>query len=75
MSELELLVQRAASFSLTAKTEQEQKLAERLRDEAREEIDVALFNLGGLISILSQFGPQDSRTVRFKEREKHKRLA
>lgn len=75
MTELELLVQKAASFSLTAKTAQERELAERLRDEAREEIDCTIYGLGRLIAILDQFGPQDARVVRFKEREKHKRLA
>lgn len=40
-----------------------------------EEIDATLCNLGGLIAILEQFPARDARVVRFREREKHKRLA
>lgn len=40
-----------------------------------EECDATLCNLGGTLAILGQFRPQDSRRVRYKEREKHKRLA
>lgn len=40
-----------------------------------EECDATLFNLGGTLAILSQFRPQDSRRMRWKAREQHKRLA
>lgn len=75
MTELKLLVDQAMSFSLTAKTKEEQELAERLRAEAREEIDVTLFGIGRLVAILEQFGDQDSRVVRFKAHQKLKNLA
>lgn len=75
MDNLKLQVERAAAFSLTATLDEERALAARLRCEAREEIEATLFNLGGLIAILSQFDAQDGRVLLFKETQKLKKLA
>jgi hypothetical protein len=56
--DLEKLVDKAAALSVTASSEEARRLAARKRREAREAIDIALLQLGKLISILNQF-PKD----------------
>lgn len=75
MDNLKMKVNAAAALSLTANSDGERELAARLRREAREEIDITLYNLGGLIAILEQFSASDSRVLRFKEYKNLKKLA
>ncbi len=58
MTELEQLVDQAAMLSIIANSEDTRQLARRKRKEAREAVDLALLQLGKLISILNQF-PKD----------------